>query len=84
MNLLFVCYLVFLGILYIANAHGVENDLRRIEALKRQVKDTEWQHMTLRKEVMYGSTPTQMANKVKEMGIEMTEEVPHKLNVKEP
>lgn len=84
MNLPFVCYLALLVIFYIANAHSVEKDLRRIEVLKREVKDSEWQYMSLRKEIMYGSTPTQMEERVKEMGIEMVEEVPDRLIVKEP
>ena len=84
MNLPFVCYLALLVIFYIANAHSVEKDLRRIEVLKREVKDSEWQYMSLRKEIMYGSTPTQMEERVKEMGIEMAEEVPDRLIVKEP
>lgn len=84
MNLMFVCYCVLLCIVYISNGHSVENDLRRIEVLKREVKDAEWQYMTLRKEVMYGSTPTQMATKVKDLGIEINDAVPEKLTVKAP
>jgi cell division protein FtsL len=84
MNLLFVCYCVLLCIFYISNQLSVENDLRRIEVLKREVKDAEWQYMALRKDVMYGSTPTQMAAKVKDIGIEMNDAVPQKLIVKAP
>ena len=84
MNLPFVCYLAILALLYIANAHNVDQKLRKIELLKQEVKDTEWHYLNMQKHVMHGSTPTQMESKVKDQGIKMTDDVPDKLTIKTP
>ena len=68
-NLLFVCYLVLLGLIYISNAHATEKAVRRIETLKQEVKDTNWRFMNLRQEIMSGSTQSQIEKKVKNLNL---------------
>ena len=81
MNLPFVCYLALLGIVYIYNVHTTEKNLRRIEALEKVVKDTESKYMNLKQEVMYGSTQSQMQDKVASMDLKYTGQLPKKIKV---
>lgn len=68
-NLPFVCYLALLGVIYISNAHASEKSLRKIEALKQEVKDTRWRFVNLRQDLMYSSTQTQIERKVEDEGL---------------
>lgn len=81
MNLPFVCYLALLGVVYIYNVHTTEKNLRRIEALEKVVKDTESKYMSLKQEVIYGSTQSQMQDKVASMDLINTGQLPKKIKV---
>jgi hypothetical protein len=78
-NLPFVCYLVVLGVIYISNAHATEKAVRRIEALKTEVKDTKWRCMNLRQELMHGSIQSQIEEQVKGIGLKPATEPPLKI-----
>lgn len=81
-NLPFVCYLAFLGIVYIANAHTVERYLRRIDKLKQEVMDDKMLYINLKQEVEYSSTQSQLETKLKEKEIKPISKLPKKLIVK--
>lgn len=81
MNLPFVCYLALLGIVYIYNVHTTEKNLRRIEALEKVVKDTKSKYDDINQEVMYGSTQSQMQDKVASMDLKYTGQLPKKIKV---
>jgi len=78
-NLPFVCYLALLGIVYISNAHSTEKAVRRIEDLKKEVKDTKWRAMNLRQEVMHGSIQSQIEKRVENTGIMPAVVPPYKI-----
>lgn len=80
-NLPFVCYLALLGVFYIYNAHSSERSLRRISALKKEVMDERWLYMTLKQELMYGSTQTQLAKNLEEKQIKPLGKLPKKLTI---
>lgn len=80
-NLPFVCYLAFLGIVYIYNAHTAERSLREINQLKREVNDYKLQYMNLKQELMFGSTQSQLVKNLKEKEILPLAELPHKIVV---
>ncbi len=81
MNLPFVCYLAFLGIVYIYNVHTTENNLRRIEALEKVVADTKSKYDDINQDVIYGSTQSQMQDKVASMDLKYTGQLPKKIKV---
>ena len=81
MNLPFVCYLALLGIVYIYNVHTTEKNLRRIEALEKVVKDTKSKYDDINQQVMYGSTQSQMQEKVASMDLKYTGQLPKKIKV---
>ena len=78
-NLPFVCYLALLGVIYISNAHASEKAVRKIEALKQEVKDTKWRAMNLKQEVMHGSIQSQIESKVEGTGLLPSTEPPYKI-----
>ena len=78
-NLPFVCYLVLLGVIYISNAHASEKAVRKIEALKQEVKDTKWRSMNLQQEVMHGSIQSQIEKQVEGSGLLPLTEPPFKI-----
>ena len=81
-NLPFVCFLALLGVIYIFNAHASERSLRKMDALKNEVKDYRWQYMNLKQEIMYGSTQSQLSDHLKDTGLKPMERVPKKIIVK--
>lgn len=80
-NLPYVCFLSILVVLYIANSHAAEHNLRKIESLKKEVKDAEWKYMNIQKEIMYGSTQTQIEKKVESSGLKMGDKLPQKIDL---
>jgi hypothetical protein len=80
-NLPFVCYLAFLGVLYIYVAHASERSLRRISTLKKEVMDERWLYMNLKQELMYGSTQSQLAKNLEEKNIKPLKQLPKKLSI---
>jgi|GEM_PF-325856 len=80
MNLPFVCYLALLIGVYIYSAHSVEGKLRKIEALKAEVNDTKWRYMDVKKDIMYGSTQSQIESKVAELDLKPIRNAPIKIS----
>jgi hypothetical protein len=68
-NLLpFIVYVAFLGMIYIANRHYAENNIRDIDQLSREVKELSWDFKTLKADLMLKSTQTEVAKLVDTMG----------------
>lgn len=82
-NLPFVCYLAFLAVIYIFNAHSSERSLRKMDAMKQEVKDYRWQYMNLKQELMYGSTQSQLTDNLKELELQPLATSPKKLKIKD-
>jgi len=80
MNLPFACYLALLVGVYIFCAHNVEGSLREIEALKNDVKDAEWRYMDIKKDIMYGSTQSQIEQKVADLNLKPIRNAPIKIS----
>ena len=78
-NLPFVCYLALLAIVYIYNAHASERSLRRIDALKKEVQDYNWQYQSLKQEITYGSIQSQLAKNLEELQLKPIGKAPKKL-----
>jgi hypothetical protein len=69
-----------LGVVYIFNAHSAERSLRKIDALKKEVKDYQWEHLSLKQELMYGGTQSQLGLKLKDSGLRPLESTPKTLS----
>ena len=80
-NTLFALFLGFLGMIYIANAHYAERNVRNIQELQRELKEDRWYYMTLQAENMYNSRRSEMAKSVAELGLAPSKEKPKKIIV---
>jgi len=69
-NFGFVIFLALIALVYIANSLNAEGKVRRIHELKDEVKELRSECIFLESEIMYNSTPSQMAKRVD--GIELT------------
>ena len=70
-NLLFVLFLSFLGIVYIANAHYAEKKVRTIQSLQKKVKLLRWEYMSIKSENMYNSKLSEVKKVAEEEGLKL-------------
>jgi hypothetical protein len=76
----FILFLAFLGMLYIGNRHSAENNIRKIEALKKEVKELSWDFKTIKSDLMFHSRQTEVISKVDSLlGLKVSVEPPTKL-----
>lgn len=72
-NLTFTLFLGFLAIIYIANTHFAEKNIREIQVLQRDLKDLRWYYKSLLSENMYNSKQSVVAEKVAQDGLRPTD-----------
>ncbi len=65
----FLLYLTVLGMLYIANKHYTEKNIRQIEKINKELKELKWEHMTTKHELMFKSKQTELAKSTAEFGL---------------
>lgn len=82
-NVIFALFLGFLAMIYIASAHYAERNVREIQELRRELKEIRWYYMTLEAENMYKSRRSEIAKSVKGLGLEVAEDKPQKIIIKE-
>ena len=68
-NLPFILFLGFLGIVYIANAHFADKNIRKIQELQTEVRDLKREYNSLKSEIMYHSRYTEVLKDVDEAGL---------------
>ena len=75
----FVIYMAFLGMIYIANRHFAEKNIRSIDKLSKEVKELSWDYKTLKADLMLKSTQTEVAKQVDTLGLREPVEPPKKI-----
>lgn len=78
-NFNFLTFLVVLAMIYIANGHSAEAKIRRIHELKDEVKELRSEYIFLESEIMYNSTPSQMAQRVDGIELSSRDGLPRRL-----
>jgi hypothetical protein len=61
-NMRLMYFLFGLGMVYITMALMVEKRIRNIEYLKKDIKEIRWEYMSVKSDLMYHSTYTQVSN----------------------
>lgn len=79
----FLFFVAFLGMIYIANRHMAENNIRDIDKLSKQVKELTWDYKTTKAELSYRSTLTEVEKKTDTLGLKTSVEPPQKLTITE-
>ena len=80
-NIRFVLLLVFLGVVYIAFAREAESNVRKIQALKNDVRKLRWEYMSLQSELMYTSTQSQIIKSMQAKGFQVDKKGPKRIVV---
>jgi hypothetical protein len=77
-----ILFVVFLGLLYISNTHYADKATRAIENAQSEVEDLRADFTTLKADVMFASKQSEVARRVKFMGLEESLKPPFKVVVK--
>ena len=78
----FVIFLAMLAMVYIANKHFAEKNIRGIDKLTKEVKELSWDFKTLKADLMLKSTQTEVAKQVDTLGLKEPVEPPKKIVIK--
>ena len=71
--------MVIMGLVYVWNTHYAERSIRQIDQLETEVEGLRADVTTMEAEVMYGSKQSEVAKKVKALGLVESKEPPYKI-----
>ncbi len=78
-----IMFVMVIGLLYIGNTHYAEKTVRRIDAAQSDVEDLRADYTTLKSDLMFASKQSEVARKVKVIGLKESLNPPTKVVVKE-
>ncbi|MEO5674319.1 MAG: FtsL-like putative cell division protein [Chitinophagales bacterium] len=78
-NLPFIFFLAGVGILYIANSHYAEKNVREIDQIEKQLNELRWEYMTTKSQLEYLSKQSEVAKMVEPAGLKQLREPPNKI-----
>ncbi|GJM31812.1 MAG: hypothetical protein DHS20C18_08130 [Saprospiraceae bacterium] len=70
-NLVFLVFLGFLAMTYIANSHYAERNVRKIQVLQKEMRDMRWFYMSLESENMVNSMQSIVEDRVEQDGLKL-------------
>lgn len=76
-----ILFVMFLGLLYISNTHHGEKTVRKIDQLQSEVEDLRADYTTLKSDLMFASKQSEVAKKVKLIGLKESLNPPTKVIV---
>lgn len=76
-----ILFAVLLSMLYISNTHYTEKATRRIDKMQTEVEDLRADYTTLKADIMYASKQSEVARRVKEIGLKESLNPPFKVVV---
>jgi hypothetical protein len=79
----YILFFVAIGIFYIGNSHYADKTIRKIDKLQQEVEDSRADYTTLKSEYMFASKQSEIAKRVKKIGLEESQEPPFKIVVEE-
>ncbi len=71
-NIRFMMFIGLLGLVYIANTHYAERNLREIGAVQQELKELRWEVMTTKSELMFKCRQSVIMQDVKSLGLQMS------------
>ncbi len=78
-----ILFAMFLSLLYISNTHYAEKTTRQINKTRTEVEDLRADYTTLKADVMFASKQSEVARRVKEIGLKESLKPPFKVIVEE-
>ncbi|MBS1681304.1 MAG: hypothetical protein JST48_06295 [Bacteroidetes bacterium] len=76
-----ILFVVFLSLIYISNTHYADKTTRAIERAENEVEDLRADFTTLKADVMFASKQSEVARRVKSLGLEESLTPPFKIVV---
>lgn len=76
-----ILFVVLLSLIYISNTHFAEKTTRKIDRLQSDVEDLRADYTTLKADIMYASKQSEVARRVKELGLKESLNPPFKVVV---
>ena len=62
--------------LYITNAHKAEKKMRAIQLIEKECEETHWEYMSVRSDIDFKGTQSEIAKRVSSAGIQYPVEAP--------
>ena len=78
-----ILFVMMLGLLYISNTHYSEKTVRQINTVQADVEDLRADYTTLKSDLMFASKQSEVARKVKALGLKESLKPPFKIEVEE-
>lgn len=78
---LFAAYLGLLAILYIAYQHDTTRTARRIDRVRKEIKDLRADYLSVKKDLMYKTKKSQISKHVEPLGLKPLSQPPQKIRV---
>jgi hypothetical protein len=76
-----ILFVVFLSLVYISNTHYAEKTTRQIDRAQSEVEDLRADYTTLKSDVMFASKQSEVARRVKTLGLKESLNPPFKVVV---
>ncbi|WKN41360.1 FtsL-like putative cell division protein [Tunicatimonas pelagia] len=80
----YILYFTIVGLFYIGNSHYAERMIRKRNQLEREVEDLRANYTTLKAGYMLDSKQSEVAKRVKHLGLVESDTPPHKIIITEP
>lgn len=77
-----ILFVVLLSLIYISNTHYAEKTTRQIDRAQTEVQDLRADYTTLKSDVMFASEQSEVARRVKPLGLKESLNPPFKIVVK--
>jgi hypothetical protein len=76
-----ILFALMIGLLYISNTHYADKATRQINSAQTEVEDLRADFTTLKSEMMFATKQSEVARRVKEMGLKESMKPPYKIVV---
>jgi hypothetical protein len=76
-----ILFVVFLSLIYISNTHYAERTTRQIDRAQSEVEDLRADYTTLKSDMMFASKQSEVARRVKSIGLKESLNPPFKIVV---
>ncbi len=77
-----ILFIMALGLIYISNTHYAEKTVRKINVIQADVEDLRADYTTLKSDLMFASKQSEVARKVKALGLKESLKPPYKVEIK--
>ncbi len=65
----FFLFLTVLAVIYIYNGHYADKTIRNINKISKEVKELQYEYITVKSEVMFRSKPSELVKAVEPLGL---------------